>query len=338
MESVDVLVLGASGYGGGELLRWLSAHPAVKTLRGTARSHVGKPFHAQHPNLRGLLEGAFEGAPDWASLAQSEAPVLFSALPHGELAKQWPAFEMAWKALGLAERLTLIDLSADFRLDPAWVYGLVDWKPERMQGAKRIANPGCFATALQLALLPLAAWKPAFVAVTAATGSSGSGAAPSDTTHHPSRAHDFRAYKMLNHQHEGEVLRTLAAEGWEAPLSFVPQSAPMVRGIFATAQFPLDAGIEVSALRARYESFYKDRFFVRIVEGSPRVAATTGSAFADIGVAARAGHHGTPGHGAVMVALDNLGKGMAAQAVQNLNLALGLPEWTGLRSAGTYPG
>lgn len=332
MSKVDVLILGASGYGGGELLRWLSNHPSVKSIRGTARSHAGKPFHTQHPNLRGLVEGTFEAAPDWAALTDSAFPVVFSALPHGELTRLWPEFQDQWSRLGLADRLTVIDLSADFRLDPAWIYGLVDWKPERMKGARRIANPGCFATALQLALLPLAEFKPAFVAVTAATGSSGSGAAPSETTHHPTRATDFRAYKMLTHQHEAEVLRTLAAEGWAAPLSFVPQSAPMVRGIFATAQFPLPAGIEVGALRAHYERYYKDKFFVRIVDGSPRVAATTGSAFADIGVAAR------HGHGAVMVALDNLGKGMAAQAVQNLNLALGLPEWTGLKVAGGYPG
>jgi len=332
MSKVDVLILGASGYGGGELLRWLSNHPTVASLRGTARSHAGKAFHTQHPNLRGLVEGTFEATPNWAALANSAFPVVFSALPHGELARQWPEIEAEWDRLGLSERITLIDLSADFRLDPAWVYGLVDWKPGRMKGARRIANPGCFATALQLALLPLAAWKPAFVALTAATGSSGSGAAPSDTTHHPTRAADFRAYKMLGHQHEAEVLRTLAQEGWDVPLSFVPQSAPMVRGIFAVAQFPLAAGIEQGALRARYETYYKDRFFVRMVDGSPRVAATTGSAFADIGVAAR------HGHGAVMVALDNLGKGMAAQAVQNLNLALGLPEWTGLKVAGGYPG
>ena len=331
MTSVDVLILGASGYGGGELLRWLSSHPAVKTLRGTARSHAGKPFHAQHPNLRGLVAGTFEATPDWASLAQSEAPVLIAALPHGEFGKQWPEIEATLKELGLAERLTIIDLSADFRLDANWVYGLVDWQPERMAGATRIANPGCFATALQLALLPLAAWQPAFVAVTAATGSSGSGAAPSDTTHHPTRANDFRAYKVLGHQHEAEVLRTLAAAGWEAPLSFVPQSAPMVRGIFATAQFPLPAGIDTAALKAHFEAFYQGRFFVRIVDGTPRVAATTGGAFADLAVAAKGSH------GVVLVALDNLGKGMAAQAVQNLNLALGLPEWTGLNLAGAYP-
>ncbi len=331
MKKVDVLILGASGYGGGELLRWLSTHPAVKTLRGTARTHAGKPFHALHPNLRGLVEGSFEATPDWAALAASEAPVIFSALPHGELGKLWPELEAAGGAHGLLERLTVIDLSADFRLDPTWVYGLVDWQPERMAGATRIANPGCFATALQLALLPLAEWQPAFVAVTAATGSSGSGAAPSDTTHHPTRANDFRAYKMLGHQHEAEVLRTLATAGWAAPLSFVPQSAPMVRGIFATAQFPLPAGMDAAALRAHYEAFYQGRFFVRFVDGSPRVAATTGSAFADLGFAAR------HGHGAVLVALDNLGKGMAAQAVQNLNLSLGLPEWTGLRVAGGWP-
>jgi N-acetyl-gamma-glutamyl-phosphate reductase len=331
MKSVDVLILGASGYGGGELLRWLSSHPAVASLRGTARSQAGRPFHAQHPNLRGLVDGTFEATPDWTALAQSEAPLLFSALPHGELARLWPGFQVDWDRLGLTNKLTVIDLSADFRLDPAWVYGLADWQPERIRGAKRIANPGCFATALQLALLPLAQWKPAFVAVTAATGSSGSGAAPSDTAHHPTRANDFRAYKVLSHQHEAEVLRTLAATGWKAPLSFVPQSAPMVRGIFAVAQFPLPAGIELGALRAQFDGFYEGRFFVRMVEGSPRVGATTGSAFADIGVAARGDQ------GVIMVALDNLGKGMAAQAVQNLNLALGLPEWTGLRAAGGWP-
>ena len=332
MTQVDVLILGASGYGGGELLRWLSNHPAVASLRGTARSHAGKPFHAQHPNLRGLVDGVFEGTPDWEALASSPAPVIFSALPHGELGKLWPELEAAAQTHpGLLERLIVIDLSADFRLDPSWVYGLVDWQPERMAGAKRIANPGCFATALQLALLPLAQWQPAFVAVTAATGSSGSGAAPSDTTHHPTRANDFRAYKVLGHQHEAEVLRTLATAGWQAPLSFVPQSAPMVRGIFATIQFPLPAGIEYGALRAHFENFYKGRFFVRVVDGTPRVAATVGSAFADLSVAAKGSH------GVVLVALDNLGKGMATQAVQNLNLALGLPEWTGLRAAGGWP-
>jgi N-acetyl-gamma-glutamyl-phosphate reductase len=324
----DVMILGASGYGGGELLRLLSGHPQVRSIRGTARSHAGKPFHALHPNLRGLVEGAFEAAPDWPAFKDSGHPVVFSALPHGELAKLLPEFETAWEGLGLANRLTLIDLSADFRLDPRFAYGLAEWKPERLKGARRIANPGCFATALQLALLPLAPFNPDFVAISAITGSSGSGINPVETAHHPSRAHDFRAYKMLEHQHEAEVRQTLRGLGWDPELSFVPHSAPLVRGIFATVQCRLPEGADLGAAVA---ACYQDAFFVRTVEGSPRVAAVTGSNFADVSTTQK-------GRSAVvMVTIDNLGKGMAGQAVQNLNLAFGLPEWTGLRQAGCYP-
>lgn len=329
-QRFDALILGASGYGGGELLRWLIQHPHLGGLKGTAHSHAGKPFHAVHPNLRGLLDGAFDAEPDWTWLAASERPVLFSALPHGELAARMPGYESAWMKLCLADRLTVIDLSADFRWKTPWVYGLSEWKPERIVGARRIANPGCFATALQLALLPLADLKPSFVAVTAITGSSGSGAHPSETTHHPSRANDFRAYKPLTHQHEAEVIATLAAEGWSPELAFTPHSAPLVRGIFATAQMRLDHPLLETDLRSRFESTLPGPF-VRLVEGSPRVAAVAGSAFADVGFA-RKGRTLS-----VMVALDNLGKGMATQGIQNLNLALGFAPMAGLRMACAYP-
>jgi N-acetyl-gamma-glutamyl-phosphate reductase len=257
--------------------------------------------------------------------------VLFSALPHGELAARLPNDEAVWADLGLADRLTVIDLSTDFRWKEGWAYGLSEWKPERIRGAKRIANPGCFATALQLALLPVADLKPAFVAVSAITGSSGSGAHPSDTAHHPSRANDFRAYKPLAHQHEAEVLATLAAMDWAPDLAFTPHSAPLVRGLFATAQMRLDRDLTESELRARVEAACPGPF-VRLVEGSPRVAAVAGSAFADIGLAQKGRNL------SVMVALDNLGKGMATQAIQNLNLALGFAPMAGLRSAGPHPG
>lgn len=327
----DALLLGASGYGGGELLRWLLQHPHLGGLKGTAHSHAGKPFHAVHPNLRGLLEGAFEAEADWTWLAASERPVLFSALPHGELRSRMPAFEAAWTGLGLADRLTVIDLSTDFRWQEGWTYGLSEWRPERMAGARRIANPGCFATALQLALLPLADLRPAFAALTALTGSSGSGAHASETTHHPTRAHDLRAYKPLDHQHEAEVLATLAAEGWTPELAFTPHSAPLVRGIFATAQLRLPETLAEAELRDRFARAFPGGA-VRLVEGSPRVAAVAGSAFADVGLAAKGPLL------SVMVALDNLGKGMATQAIQNLNLALGFAPLAGLRSAGPYPG
>ena len=350
--SLDVLILGASGYGGGELLRLLAGHPQLRSVTGVSRQHAGKDIAAVHPNLRGVVSGKFTDTPDWSALAGSECPVVFAAMPHGEFARQLPQLEQAWAAAGLSERLTVIDLSGDFRLADAasfarsyggehpcpeylgrYVYGLSEWRRDQVAGATRIANPGCFATALQLALLPLAdlgVLKPAWVAVSAITGSSGSGASASETTHHPTRAQDFRAYKMLAHQHEGEIRRTLAEQGSGIEFAFVPHSAPLVRGIFATVTFPAP-GLTRAALRECFERRYATDHFVRIVDGTPRVAAVTGSNFADMSVEAR------DGAACVMVAIDNLVKGMAGQAIQNLNIARGWPEDLGLRLAGAFP-
>ena len=331
---LDIAILGATGYGGGELLRWLSGHPATASLRGTSR-HGGRPFGDVHPNLRGLVEGSFEEEIPWSEFGGSNLPVVFSALPHGELAALLPGLERAWAKAGLQDRVLLLDLSTDFRgLEhrPRFVYGLPEWNREALPGAKRIACAGCFATALQLALLPLRGLDIGWMAVSAATGSSGSGASPSAGTHHPLRANDFRAYKVLNHQHLPEVQAGMAALGIQGRLAFVPQSAPMVRGIFATLQFPLPAGLDQAGLLARAQDAFRDAPLVRLVADSPRVGAVAGGAFADLSVAAR------DGNGVVLAAIDNLGKGMASQAVQNMNLALGLPETLGLRIPGRYPG
>jgi N-acetyl-gamma-glutamyl-phosphate/LysW-gamma-L-alpha-aminoadipyl-6-phosphate reductase len=347
----SVVILGASGYGGGELLRWLCTHPAVGTLRGTARALAGKSFWAAHPNLNGVVDGCFEADIDWSEFTQVEQPIVFSALPHGELARQLPELEAAWERAGIAARLLLVDLSGDFRLkDPQvfaqayggahpcpehlarFVYGLPEWNRDALRGARRIASPGCFATALQLSLLPLRGLEIGWMAASAATGSSGSGASPSAGTHHPLRAGDFKAYKVLNHQHLAEVRAAMAAVGIKGELAFVPQSAPMVRGIFASLQFPLPPGLDLAGLQARAQDVFRDAPLVRLVADSPRVGAVAGSAFADLAVAARSGS------GVVLTAIDNLGKGMAAQAVQNMNLALGLGETLGLRIPGRYPG
>lgn len=331
---IDAVILGASGYGGGELLRWLSAHPAVASLRGTSRRE-GRAFHDVHPNLRGIVEGTLEASIDWSSLAASENPVVFSALPHGELAALLPGLERGWAEAGIGDRVLLLDLSMDFRgvaHRPRFAYGLPEWNREALQGAHRVACAGCFATALQLAMLPLAGLDLDWIAASAATGSSGSGASPSETTHHPVRAHDFKAYKPLVHQHLAEVRAGMEALGIRGELAFVPQSAPMVRGIFAVLQFRLPQGMDLAALEARAAEAFRQAPLVRIVPGSPRVAAVTGSAFCDLSVAA------SGGSGVVMTAIDNLGKGMAAQAVQCMNLALGLPETTGLRTPGLWPG
>ncbi|MGH8282758.1 MAG: N-acetyl-gamma-glutamyl-phosphate reductase [Gammaproteobacteria bacterium] len=354
MKKVQVYILGGSGYGGGELLRLLSQHPHVDSIRAVSRKHVGEPFWKVHPNLRSVVDGTFEAEPDWATFAKAETPVLFSAMPHFELAQQLPALEKTWAKYGLAERLTLIDLSGDFRLDNpteferaygkphpypqalgTFVYGLPEWRKERIKGAKRIASPGCFATTIQLALLPLAGLKDlGFIAVNAATGSSGSGTTPSETTHHPTRANDFRAYKVLNHQHEAEIIRLLDTEKTTGySLAFVPHSAPLVRGIFATVQLhpPAALGLNAKTLRKKYEDYYKNAPFVRLVEDTPRIAAVVGSNFCDITI------HEKSGSVVIMAALDNLVKGMAGQAIQDINIAQAFNEVAGLNSVGGYP-
>lgn len=349
---VHSVVLGAAGYGGGELIRLLLAHPAVTGITAASRSHAGKPVHAAHPGLRGIATQDFVAEPDWASFAAgSDALVVFAALPHGELAERLPALEQAWTAIGLDARLTLIDLSGDHRLSDAaayakhygkphphpgnlgrFVYGLPEWQRAKIAApaskGKRIANPGCFATALELALLPLLGLDLDWVAVSGTTGSSGSGALPSDTTHHPTRANDYRAYKPLVHQHLGEVEQLVAAHGKKTQVSFVPHSAPLVRGVSCTLQ----ARVPNAAVAAeRVRAFYSKEPFVRVVEGTARVAVVAGSNFCDLAVA----HHGD--QLVVMTALDNLVKGMAGQALQNMNIALGLDERAGLMQAPLFP-
>lgn len=356
---IDAVILGASGFGGGELLRLLDAHPQLRSVQALSRSHAEKPLHSVHANLRGSSRGAqgrFQAQADWSVLAQSTHPVCFAALPHGQFAQQYPQWLSTWQDHGLLDRITLIDLSGDFRLRDAdefsrayqaqhpcpqhlgsFVYGLSEYAAGQLAGARRIANPGCFATALELGLLPLADLpreaRPGDVAISAITGSSGSGATPAAGTHHPLRAHDFRAYKMLAHQHEAEVLQLLREHGWGARFSFVPHSAPLVRGIYATLQFRLSPDYGQMLQQA-----YRDRYpqvgegFVRVVEDAPRLAAVVGSNAVELCV------HQHDDQVCVLVALDNLVKGMAGQALQNMNLALGLPAATGLRQLALWPG
>ena len=353
MPIADVAILGASGFGGGELLRLLLVHPNIGRIDAVSRSHAGKAIASLHPHLRGLCTDVFKAELDFTALHAAQNLVLFAALPHGEFAKLWSELRQRLPA-GTA----VIDLSADFRLRtgeafaatygyahpcpehlPEFVYGLPEAKSLDLTGAKRIANPGCFATAIALALLPLAALPQDFgrIHISAVTGSSGSGTQPSTGTHHPSRAHDFRAYKILTHQHQSEIqacLDTVAGQiggGARAPeFSLVPHSAPMVRGIFATCQFELPA-LSAQTLIQAYRTQYQHSRFVHVIDESPRAAAVAGSNFCELSV------HIVGNSVAVLCAIDNLGKGMAGQAVQNMNLALGLPESAGLMAAALFP-
>ncbi len=344
-----VAILGASGFGGGELLRLLINHPKLVangtvSLQTIAHSNAGKPIAVMHPHLAGLVEGRFADQLDIDQLNRSRDAVLFAALPHGEFAKLWSTINNE-----LAPHVRVIDLSADFRLRDAKqfadAYGYAHPCPESLAdfvyavpelsgdllGCTRIANPGCFATALNLALAPLAKGISATaIFASAVTGSSGSGNKLSNGTHHPTRAHDFRAYKVLQHQHGAEIDQCLAVQRWPHQLQWVAHSAPMVRGIFATVQFRTT--LDQQQLRAHYQRFYAGKRFVRVLDAdSVRLAAVVGSNFCDLSIAV----HG--GSAALTVAIDNLVKGMAGQAVQNMNLSFGWAEDAGLRIAGTYP-
>ncbi len=346
------LILGATGYGGGELLRLLLHHPDVGAVQALSRSRGGKPIASAHPSLAGYYAQPFQEAAEWPALAEAERVVVFSALPHGALLGQLPALEAELDAAGLSQRSLLIDLSGDFRLDDAaaferaygmvhplpgrlddFVYGLPELGAERLRGATRIANPGCFATALALALLPLGGLTDLGpVAAAAMTGSSGSGAQAKAGTHHPSRANDLRAYKVLEHQHQAEIEMALRLAGSpDLDLSFVPHSAPLVRGIFATLQFRRPASLDAAALAARYAAFAAAQPFVRLVAGSPRVVAVAGSNVCELAL------QQVGDKVAVMSAIDNLVKGMAGQAIQNMNLALGLDPRRGLWFPGAQP-
>ncbi len=328
---MKAIILGASGYGGGELFRWLLQHPKIESIEGTSRSNAGKTISSVHPNLLGIAEGDFLESIDWTKYVHEEKLIVFACMPHGEFKDQYYLLENEWGKLGLSERILLIDLSDDFRVDSHFVYGLSEINKDQIKGSRRISNPGCFATALQLGILPLAPYRPEHIFISAITGSSGSGYSASSTTHHPTRSNDFRAYKMLSHQHEAEILNSCSQKDWNPILSFVPQSSSLVRGIFATIQLTQNESMKASDIPMVFKDFYRNTFFVRWVNGTPRVLSTVGSNFADVHVMVQNDKV------LVMVALDNLGKGMASQAIQNMNLALGFPEWTGLRQAGPYP-
>ncbi len=322
-----VAVLGAAGYVGGELLRLLGGHPAVGEVRAFSESAAGRPWGGVHPALAHLAGGVFEHpAPVDAG---SWADVVFLAMPHGRSGSIMDG------VLSGSPRL-VVDTAADFRLAATaggFVYGLADASPERLRSASRIAAPGCFATAALLALLPFAraGLLAGDVTVFAVTGSSGSGVEPRRTTHHPVRAHSFFAYALAGHRHQAEIDEELGrqnAAGVRCRL--IPHSAPLVRGIHATVRIaPARQGAPAAEL---LRGAYEGRPFVRVTAEPPELAAVVGTNFVHL--------HASPdpeGGAVVTVAIDNLVKGAAGQAVQGMNLALGLDETAGLTFPGLFP-
>lgn len=342
---MKALVVGAAGYVGGELLRLLHGHPAITGWTAASRSQAGKRVGAVHPQLAMTSDAVFSGD-DPAALAAAH-DVVFLALEHGESSKLARGILEAGHAL-------VVDLAADFRVaDPAlhaqfygphpapdlvpqFRYGLADVLGTELRGARAIAAPGCFATAAQLALWPLARLAPeARPALFAVTGSSGAGAHPKPTTHHPARAHNLFAYSVLSHRHEAEVLGSWRA--WtgraEAAARLMTHSGPFVRGIHCTLHARLDGIADAREVAAGYATAYAGRPFVRVLEAPPELTHVVGSNYALLHAAASPDGRELQ----VMIVIDNLVKGAGGQGVQAMNLALGLDETAGLAAGGCWP-
>ena len=341
--AVRAAVAGASGYAGGELLRLLLRHPGVEIGALTANSNAGQRLGALQPHLLPLAGRVLqETTPE--VLAGHD--VVFLALPHGQSA-------------AVAERLgpdvLVVDMGADFRLkDPAdwerfygsphagtWPYGLPELPGGRaaLEGSKRIAVPGCYPTAVSLALFPAYAAglaEPEAVIV-AASGTSGAGKAPKPHLLGSEVMGSMSPYGVGGgHRHTPEMIQNLsAAAGEPVTVSFTPTLAPMPRGILATCSAKAKPGVTAEAVRAGYEKAYADEPFVRLLpEGQwPSTASVQGSNAVQMQVALDAATHRI----IAISAIDNLTKGTAGGAVQSMNIALGLDETTGLSAVGVAP-
>lgn len=341
-KKAGVGVIGGSGYIGAELLRYLVTHPALEIQWVSANTQAGKRIDSVLPNLRGFLDLEYVSL-EAAEEQLSGLTAVMVCLPHNQSQDVIPR-------LAEKEPTTIfIDMGGDFRSpDPVryekfygrphaatdwlshFVYGLTEFQREKLRQTRFVASPGCFATAIGLALAPLAVTGrlPREVFISATTGSSGAGNRPLATTHHPERGTNMRAYKPLVHKHLLEVesfLSTLTEASFK--LHFVPHSGPFVRGIFATVFTP---GIGSRELEEVFHSAYGDEALVSVVSGSPDLRWTQGSPRAVLGIA------GEEDRGVVFSTLDNLGKGGAGQGVQNLNCVLGLPETMGLHVPAGY--
>lgn len=336
-------VAGASGYAGGELLRLLLGHPGLEIGAVAAGSKAGRALGEVHPQLPALAERRLSAAdPD----ALREADIVFLALPHGESAAL---------ARALPDDLPIVDLGADFRLRDEsawtafyndsyaghWVYGMPELPGARTEIAEatRVANPGCYPTAVSLALAPLLGdglIAPA-ISVVAASGTSGAGRTPSESLLASQVMGSMAPYKVGGvHQHTPEMEQALGhAAGTDVVVSFTPLLAPMPRGILATCTADLAPGVTTDDLRECLHAAYAGETFVHLLPPGqwPQTGSTVGGNAVHLQVAADA----HAGRAVVVAALDNLVKGAAGQALQNANLMLGLDESAGLSSAGVAP-
>jgi len=319
---IEAGVIGGAGYTAGELIRILLYHPEVNLNFVYSTSQPGKPVHSIHQDLIGETELKF------TNLINKEADVVFFCLGHGNSRKFLSENE-------ISERTKIVDLSTDFRMksnDHAFVYGLPEINKDKIQSASFIANPGCFATAISLAILPLAQAGLLLedVHVNAVTGATGAGTSLSKTTHFTWRDNNFSAYKSFEHQHLQEIGQSLKQlqENHSAAINFIPNRGNFSRGIHATAYTKFEGELEEAKLM--YSEFYKNAAFTFVTEEELHLKQVVNTnkcllrlqKFDDKLL--------------ITSVIDNLLKGASGQAVQNINLMFGFEEKTGLNLKASY--
>ena len=344
--NVPAVILGGSGYVAGELLRILAGHPDFRIAAAISESNAGKAVESVFPNLTGIWP-EFRFRP-FSKLGEvlGERCAVFSCAPHGASAGLVAAALKVARERGT--RVRIVDASADFRFAEAdayeQVYGAGHGAPEllssfscalpehrREAATEHIGHPGCFASALLLASVPLMRHgltdTPLFAS--GITGSTGAGKTPLQTTHHPVRHSNMFAYRPLKHRHAPEVEAVCeAVSGVRPDLRFVPHSGPFARGIYVTMQAGLKQSVSAEQIREAFADTYAEAPFVHVIDGPPKLKDVVGGNHAHIGVTA------VKGSVAVFVVLDNLVKGAAGGAVQWMNRLYGLEETAGLAAAG----
>jgi N-acetyl-gamma-glutamyl-phosphate reductase len=342
----SVGIIGASGYTGAELLRLCAQHPSLDVRVATGDSQAGSRIAGLYPSLAAAYgEATFER---FDAATCDGLDLVFLGLPHGASQQVVPEIR------GRVGKI--VDLAADFRLqDPAlypqwygeahtapdllggFVYGLPELFRDEIRGADFVAAPGCYVTAASLALAPLlrsGLAEPTGIVVDAASGVSGAGRGPKPTTAFCTVDEDFTAYGLLTHRHTPEIEQTLTrVAGANVQVLFTPHLAPMNRGILATCYARPVEPVASEDVLATVRKAWADEPFVAVVDGSPSTKATLGSNVAHVTALA----DGRTGWLVALAAIDNLTKGASGQAVQCANLMLGLPEATGLPTAGLYP-
>ena len=308
---IRVGIVGGAGYTAGELVRLLVNHPAAEIAWIHSESQAGKAVADHHPGLVGDTDLVFTDAVDLEGV-----DALFLCSAHGKS-------RLFWEEHPCPAGLKVIDLAQDFRDESeGYVYGLPELNRARIAGASKVANPGCFATAIQLSLLPLAkaGLLRGDIHVQAVTGSTGAGVKPSATTHFSWRTGNLSAYKVLTHQHLAEIRRNLGVGG---NLHFVPVRGDFARGIFAVSETA--CGLSPEEATALYKDYYKDAPFTWVLDAPVdlKQAVNTNKCLLSL--------EGHDGQLVVTAVIDNLLKGASGQAVENLNLMFGLPETAGLR-------